>query len=257
MKLYWCTSEIKLHATYFFTFLTNLFVSVNTYNTHYSVLWKVISPLLWRWRVFRRCTEPKQGCRVKCGSRILEFFSHFDRDRYFALSPERNSHFINSAGFRNNLSSHVISLRTYRVVWDTFEPFLHVLVLCRWLLVNAELALLQLWASSRSLVRPGPKKTNYVSSSTRWNPVCSSEEEHGLGHLKQQRGNRTFCFSWPVRQWSLHCRRHGRRWLIWVSGTFLFTLQIHQGEKREKRLVKNQHKLLNGCWGMRNLQRAV
>lgn len=52
--------------------------------------------------------------------------------------------------------------------------------------MNAELALLHLWASTLSLVRLAQKKTNCVSPIKRWNSVCRSEEEHGLGHLKQQ-----------------------------------------------------------------------
>lgn len=60
--------------------------------------------------------------------------------------------------------------------------------------MNAELALLHHWASSLSLMRPGQKKTNWVSNIKRWNPVCRSEEEHGLGHLKQQWGMGLFVF---------------------------------------------------------------
>lgn len=54
--------------------------------------------------------------------------------------------------------------------------------------MNADLALLHLWASSLSLVRLDQKKTNCASPIKRWNSVCRNEEEHGLGHLKQQWG---------------------------------------------------------------------
>lgn len=55
-------------------------------------------------------------------------------------------------------------------------------------MMNAELALLHLWASSLSLLRLGQRKTNCVSHIKRWNPVCRGDEEHGLAHLKQQWG---------------------------------------------------------------------
>lgn len=55
-------------------------------------------------------------------------------------------------------------------------------------MVNAERAPLYLWASSLSLLRLGQRKTNCVSHIKRWNSVCRGDEEHGLAHLKQQRG---------------------------------------------------------------------
>lgn len=64
-------------------------------------------------------------------------------------------------------------------------------------MLNAELALLNLWTSSLSLLRLSQRKTNCVSHIKRWNFVCRSDEEHGLVHLKQQRGTGLSVFLGP------------------------------------------------------------
>lgn len=64
-------------------------------------------------------------------------------------------------------------------------------------MMNAELALLHLWASSLSLLRLGQRKTNRVPHLKRWNSVCRSDEEHGLAHLKQQWGTGLSVFFGP------------------------------------------------------------
>lgn len=86
--------------------------------------------------------------------------------------------------------------------------------------LNAELALLHLWASSISHLTLGQKKTNCVSHRKnlkfclqRWRRAWISTSEAAVG-------NRPFCFSWHVRQWSLHCRGHRRWWSIWAFGIF-------------------------------------
>lgn len=46
-------------------------------------------------------------------------------------------------------------------------------------------------------------------------------------------GSWPFCFSWPVRQWSLHRRGQRRCWRIWAFLTFCATTEQLKGKERK------------------------
>lgn len=85
--------------------------------------------------------------------------------------------------------------------------------------MGAELAVRHLWASSLSHLTQCPKKTLYVPYKNLefclqrgWRAWITTSEAAV--------GNWPFCFSWPVRQWSLHHRGHGRCWRVCTFRTF-------------------------------------
>lgn len=135
---------------------------------------------------------------------------------------------------RTHISKHLKTIKHHKWLFFFFFPNLRFIIdltdqrskkrVCTPLMpsdvtLTAELALLHLWASSISHPTLGQKKTNCVPQKNlkfclqRWWRAWISTSEAAVG-------NRPFCFSWHVRQWSLHYRGHRRWWSIWAFGTF-------------------------------------
>lgn len=106
-------------------------------------------------------------------------------------------------------------------------------------MMNAELALLHLWASSLSLLRLGQRKTNCVSHIKRWNSVCRGDKEHGLVHLKQQWGTGLSVFLGPYVSDRSTAEDMEDAWWFEPAGHFVHLIYRPEGEEGEVKLFRS------------------